>query len=174
MRVLALIWAVVRRSAVQEGPQDILFALEGRGVTEVLPPVPVRPLPTAAPWVRGLAAVRGASIVVVDARVLLGFESRPPSSRNRLVVVPMPQPHERRHLGLWVDAVIDVRPIDFAAAEAHPGVDPGTDGARSPATSLLGPLGPTPWGLAQLLQPRQLFDDAGWNAIVARLDEVPT
>lgn len=178
MRTLAVIWAIAGRTDVAKGSGDILFAIEGRSVVEVLPPIQVRPLPAVATWVRGLATVRGASIAIVDVRRLLGFEARTPSSRNRIIVVPMPEPHGRRHLGLWVDAVIDVRQVDFGAPEAHPGVAPCTgpseDGHHLLAADLLGPLGPTPWGLAQLVQPRQLFDDAGWSAIASRLEEVPT
>lgn len=82
-----------------------------------------------------------------------------------------------RSLGLWVDAVLDVRRIDFSAAASHPGFAPAGDGGGpSPRLrpDLLGPLGPTPWGLAQLIQPRELFDDGGWRELSTRLEtELP-
>lgn len=170
MELLAVIWL----AGLREDAAGVLLALDGQSVLEILPPLPVRPLPGTSPWVRGLTTHRGVSIPVVDASRLLGFAPQAPLACNRVIVAAFPEPHHGHRIGLWVDAVLDVRRVDFAAPEAHPGLEPageegvGEGGARP---KLLGPLGPTPWGLAQLLRVRELFDERGWHELVGRLVE---
>lgn len=50
---------------------EVLLPLTQAG--EILHPLPLRPLPHARPWVRGVAAVRGAVLAVVDWAQALGL-----------------------------------------------------------------------------------------------------
>jgi len=186
MALLAVIWRAGGQgfepptagpSASVEERADSLFALDASDVLEVLPPLPVRPLAGSSAWIKGLAAVRGASIPIVDARHLLGAPAQPALLCNRIIVASLPAPWTGRALGLWVDAVLDVQRLDFSAPQAHPGISPAAGGDRAAVPmrpQLLGPLGPTPWGLAQLVQPRELLDEAGWHELVGRLEGVPS
>lgn len=55
---------------------EVLIPLTQAG--EIVHPLPLRPLPHAQPWVRGVAAVRGAVLAVVDWADALGLPAHDP------------------------------------------------------------------------------------------------
>ncbi|MFO0872692.1 MAG: chemotaxis protein CheW [Phycisphaerales bacterium] len=159
---LALVWRVGR----------LLCASEAATIEEVLSPVPCWAAPLVPPWVRGLFSYRGELAAMVDVAALLGIEATEDRMSNRVLVMRL-DPHgsttgaaERgaRLLGLWVHSVLDLASVDFRSAAAHPGF--ANDQAR-----FLGPIGQTPWGLAQLVTPRELFTEEQWAVVSARLRE---
>jgi purine-binding chemotaxis protein CheW len=86
------------------------WAIPVHQVREVLRTPPLVSVPGAPAVVRGIAAVRGGVVTVLDLAVLLGrSRAQTPGS---IVLVR----HGDRLVGLAVDAVRSVRPVDLAAA----------------------------------------------------------
>ena len=149
MSTLAVIW----RSA------DLLLAINAQSVVEVLPPVSCRPALGTPSWVRGLFSYRGTLIPLVDAASLLGTERRPDRMSNRVIVVGGGTHSEASLIGLWVESVLEIDHIDFAAAGMHAGFS-------TQAGRFLGPVMPTRWGQVQVVNPQELF--TAEQAIVLR------
>ncbi|MFQ3671857.1 MAG: chemotaxis protein CheW [Verrucomicrobiia bacterium] len=89
------------------------YALEARSVIEVIPAVPLRPLPQAPPFITGLLAHRGDVVPIVDLRQLIRQEPslRRLSSRIILVHCPLESPPPYPLLGLLAEQVTDAIPI---------------------------------------------------------------
>lgn len=156
MSSLAVIW----RAA------DLLFATGVESVVEVLAPLAWSPTPAVPPWVRGLFSHRGRFVPLVDAAVLLGAQRRPDRMANRVLVVRCSSGPERIPwmTGLWVDCVVELEKLDFAAPGVHPGF--ATAGGR-----FLGPVAQTRWGPVQLVEPEQLFTAEQAAVLADRLKE---
>lgn len=102
---------------------EVLYALPVRAVEEVLPNLPLEPVPACPPFVKGVVFVRGHLIPILDARERLRM---PESSRN-------PDPHlvclriDARLVGVEVDEAVGLieidpeRVVDAAEVGARPG-----------------------------------------------------
>jgi purine-binding chemotaxis protein CheW len=93
---------VVELCAFAAGDEEYLIDL--RRVREILPPVPVTPVPRAPEYVEGVAHLRGAVVPVVDVRRRLGVAPRPDGRRTRFLLVRI----GKQPLALIVDAVLEV------------------------------------------------------------------
>jgi purine-binding chemotaxis protein CheW len=93
-------------------------------VVETMRPLPVEPLGHGAAYVRGVAIIRGAPVIVIDLAALFAVTS--PTAATRFVVVRT----GNRQAALMVDAVIAIRNLGtddggwralppLAAAAAH-------------------------------------------------------
>jgi purine-binding chemotaxis protein CheW len=89
-------------------------ALPVRSVVETLRPGAIAPIPGAPAFVRGVMAIRGAPVPVVDLASLLGRGSS--ANGARLVVA---RAGERR-VALWVDAVVGISPHQPAQLDELP------------------------------------------------------
>lgn len=168
MPALSLVW----RAA------DLLFALETASIVEVVPPLAARAVAGVPPWVVGVFDHRGTTVPLVDVTRLVLRDAResgggasgspredaPTRLAQRIVVTAMPPPHADRRIGLRVDALLDLAAVEPAASGSHPGF-------TTPFGGFLGTLVETPWGLAQLVRPQELFDGAQWSVLAGRLDE---
>jgi purine-binding chemotaxis protein CheW len=85
--------------------QTRLCALPLEHVVETLRPLPVEPVPGAAPFVLGLAVIRGVPVPVVDSARLLG--ARDVAQAGRFVTVTA----GNRRVALAVDCVLGVRAV---------------------------------------------------------------
>jgi purine-binding chemotaxis protein CheW len=91
-----------------------LCAIPILAVVETMRALPVRPAKGAAPFVRGLAIIRGEPTPVVDLGALLGGSDAAPGVR--FVTLRSGD----RHVAIDVDAVVGVRAIDVDAFAATP------------------------------------------------------
>jgi chemotaxis-related protein WspB len=125
------------------------FAVDCRGVEEVLPMLELRPLLPDVRGVRGLASVRGAPLPVLDLGVLLAGEPCDDRLSTRVIVTII----RGVKVGLVAERVTDVMPLDPAAMRAP--------GLRVPDAPFLGEVipGEAPiqiLTLSELLPPRVL------------------
>lgn len=160
---LVLVWGV----------GDLLCAVDVEAIVEILPPVPCRRVPLLPSWVRGLFNHRGTIAPMVDAAGLLGLDPVDDRMANRVLVVRVgvrgaatESSLARNHmtLGIWIHRVLDLARVAFRAAASHPGF-------ANAHAKFLGPVGATPWGLVQLVDPRELLDDAQWQLVAGRVRE---
>jgi purine-binding chemotaxis protein CheW len=90
--------------------------LYGCDIAEAQEIVPLRALtrlPGAPPYVRGLINMRGTIVTVLDLGLRLDA-SRAPTRDGSILLVR----HRERLVGLIVDEVADVRPVDLELADA--------------------------------------------------------
>ena len=93
--------------------QTRLCALPLEHVVETLRPLPVERVPGAAPFVLGLAVIRGAPLPVVDSARLLGADD---ARAGRFVTVNA----GNRRVALAVDCVLGVRAVAPESLHALP------------------------------------------------------
>ncbi|MCP4350697.1 MAG: hypothetical protein GY795_34955 [Desulfobacterales bacterium] len=91
-----------------------LFGVNITDVKEVQPPVKLTPVFHAFEEVRGFVNVRGQIHLVIDLRVLLGFESAEIGKLSRIVLF---KPHVGESFGVLVDDVGDVVEADETRIE---------------------------------------------------------
>lgn len=103
-------------------PQQIVFALAdaecalpAEAVQGVERLSDVTPVPNTAPWVLGVVHLRGAIYSVVDLRGFLDLPPAPITARTRLLVVTI----RDMAVGLVVDGVTEMRPLDDALAQGY-------------------------------------------------------
>jgi chemotaxis-related protein WspB len=152
--VLAVMW----RAA------GLLLATSADSIVEVLPPLSCRAAAAVPEWVRGLVSHRGRLIPVVDVARLLSGSAEPDRMTNRVIVVRAQSPAIEWHVGLWVERVLEIERIDFAATDVHPGFE--TERGR-----FLGPIAPTRFGNVQFLRPDELFTPEEAAVLAQRLAE---
>ena len=116
-------FAVGGESAGVEDRRLLLFVVAGRvyacaidPVREIIPARRATPLPGAPDFVRGLINLRGAIVTVVDLGRRLG-ESSGERADGSIILVE----HGGRTMGLAVDEVRDVQPVDARRIEAVSG-----------------------------------------------------
>jgi purine-binding chemotaxis protein CheW len=108
------------------------FGVAAANVIEILPALTLLPLPHAAAPVEGLARIRGAVVVVLDARRRFGMPARPMAPKDHLVLCRLGE----RRLVLHVDRVLGLRDcrvepldkIDLPKAASAIGVATDPDG----------------------------------------------
>jgi purine-binding chemotaxis protein CheW len=106
----------------QVGTEDMV--LDIMRIREILRPMPVTPLPRAAPGVKGLINVRGTVMPLLDVRVRFGLAAQEKTPRQRIMVVL----DRRRLQGLLVDAVHEVARVPRDAITPGTGVFTGESG----------------------------------------------
>ncbi len=84
----------------------------------------ITPVPNSPPYVRGVVAVRGVVIPVVDLRTRFSFSAVEPGMRSRLVIVR----NEARTVGLMVDSARDFARITAETIEPPPVAVSGLSG----------------------------------------------
>ncbi len=114
---------VVELCAFRVGDDE--YVVDLRRVREVVPPLPIRPVPRAPEAIEGVVDLRGEVIPVVDVRRRFGLPEVPRSRKARLMVVRI----EGRVEALLVDAVLEVVRLPRSAIRPAPAL-PGSDGPR--------------------------------------------
>ncbi|MGH7785738.1 MAG: chemotaxis protein CheW [Candidatus Binatia bacterium] len=106
---------------------DQRFALDAREVVEVVPSVPLRPVPAAPAWIAGLLHHRGDIVPVVDlARLSRGLAAAPRLS-TRIVVLRRRDTPDAGLIGVLAEGVTETARIDPAALR-----DPGVRASDAP------------------------------------------
>jgi purine-binding chemotaxis protein CheW len=100
----------------QEFGVDVMAVREIRGWT------PETPLPQAPPNVRGVINLRGAILPIIDLSARLGLMPSTPDARHVIIVLAQ----GARLIGILVDAVGGIIPIDDGALRDSAGVGGGT------------------------------------------------
>ncbi|HET6440027.1 MAG TPA: chemotaxis protein CheW, partial [Anaeromyxobacter sp.] len=80
------------------------YAIDIMRVREIIPPLPVTPVPRAPPFVEGVVRLRGDVIPVLDVRRRLGVPVAPTTRKTKYLIVNV----AGRRLGLVVDEVTEV------------------------------------------------------------------
>jgi purine-binding chemotaxis protein CheW len=114
---------VVELCAFRVGDEE--YVVDLKRVREVVPPLPVRPVPRAPEAIEGVVDLRGEVIPLVDVRRRFGLPEAPRSRKARLMVIRI----EGRVQALLVDAVLEVVRIPRSAIRPAPTL-PGSGGPR--------------------------------------------
>jgi chemotaxis-related protein WspB len=124
------------------------FALPARDIVEVLPLLPLKPIPQAPAWVSGVFAYRGQVVPVMDVSHLALGE---PAVRRTSTRVVLAQYRDGRCLGLILEHVSDTLRCDPAEFK-HYGLD-------NPHARYLGPVREDAQGLLQWISVNELLDE---------------
>lgn len=143
------------------------FAIDTQSITEVIPCIPARPVPSAPAALRGVIEYRGAVVPVLDLCRLFGHGDCPVRMSSRMLVCDLNQDIERwgEHgedhalLAILAENVTRVRDIDPEAPGSHPG--PASEGVRG-----LGRILRDEGGLVQLVDVSQLIPEEVLSAVV--------
>ena len=129
------------------------FALKATEVAEVLPRLPLKPIPHAPVWVAGIFAHRGALVPVIDLSALTFGTAAQARTSTRLVLVNyQPQPWaEPRRLGLILEQATDTLRCDPAEFQPY-----GLDNRQAP---YLGPVREDAAGLTQWIGVNDLLTE---------------
>jgi purine-binding chemotaxis protein CheW len=151
--------ALVQLCTFRIGGED--YAIDIMRVREIIPPLPITPVPRAPASVEGVVRLRGEVIPVLDVRRRLGVPAAAPSAKTRFLLVNV----ARRRIGLVVDEVCGVlrlprrelRPAPPLAEEGAPRFFLGVCGGEAAAAAARrGGAGP----LRLLLDVKALLDPA--------------
>ncbi len=112
---------------------DRLYGADILKVKEITGEIAVTPVYHAPPEVRGLVNIRGQINLVLDLRLLLGFESKALEPESRIVLL---KPESGESFGLLVDAVGDVATADESMIEWRAGLDSAKPGAERMETGV--------------------------------------
>jgi chemotaxis-related protein WspB len=138
------------------GVGESRYALDVRRVVEVLPRIPLRPVPHADAHLAGLFNHGGAVVPVVDLGLLLGGEACALRLSTRIILVEYPGRDGRAvRLGLIAERVTELR-------ESPEVADAGGGAARAP---YLGPMVILSDGLFQMLRVERILPE-GSEAIL--------
>lgn len=132
---------------------SVVCALPLQHVSETMRPLPVEVLAGTAPFIDGVAIIRGVPIPVVDLARLLGNGTAEP--RARLVVVRVGE----RNAALSVGRVIGVRALESAAITELP---PLLAGASSEVITAIGSLDAR---LLLVLETSKVLPEPGWASL---------
>jgi purine-binding chemotaxis protein CheW len=94
--------ARVQLCSFRIGGED--YAVDLMRVREIIPPLPITPVPRAPASVEGVVRLRGEIVPVLDVRKRLGVPAVAPSRKTRFLVVNV----ARRRIALVVDEVCEV------------------------------------------------------------------
>jgi chemotaxis-related protein WspB len=129
------------------------FALQAIEVAEVLPRLPLKPIPRAPDWVAGVFAYRGAVVPVIDLCALTFGQPAQARTSTRLVLVHY-RPDDTTPsmlLGLILEQATDTLRCDAADFKPY-----GLDNRQAP---YLGPVREDAQGLLQWVRVVDLLDD---------------
>lgn len=128
---------------------DVEFGIEVRRVREVLRAPPITRVPYPPPAVLGIVSIRGMLVPIVDlGERLLG---QPSARDGRLVIVR--DPEQEGSIGLLVDGVLDLIPLDDSGSEPPPEVE-----ASLPSGWILRILAPGAERIVTLLELTRVLD----------------
>jgi purine-binding chemotaxis protein CheW len=96
------------------------YGIELLKVQEIKGYIPVTPIPSTPPYIKGVINLRGAVIPVVDLRARFGMEGITYTQFNVIIVINV----GTRVMGLLVDAVSDV--LNLGPGDLRPAPDFGT------------------------------------------------
>ncbi len=134
--------ALAQLCTFRVGGED--YAIDIMRLREIIPPLPVTPVPRAPSFVEGVIRLRGDVIPVVDVRRRLGLPLTPATRKTKILIIHV----AGRRLGLVVDEVTEViriprteiRPapplVDGQGPRFFLGVSGGEGGARRGAGRL--------------------------------------
>ena len=88
----------------------------GRGHGEIIGMLPIRSIPQAPPYVRGVINLRGRTIPVIDLRLRFGIEEIDYTERTCIIVVNI----DDKAIGMVVDKVNEVADIPESQIEPPP------------------------------------------------------
>ncbi|MGE8150809.1 chemotaxis protein CheW [Pseudomonas vancouverensis] len=128
------------------------FALRATEVAEVLPCLPLKPIPRAPDWVAGVFAFRGAVVPVIDLSALTFGTAAQARTSTRLVLVDYrpDEGAETRLLGLILEQATDTLRCDPKDFQPY-----GLDNREAP---YLGPVRKDEQGLLQWVRVSDLLD----------------
>lgn len=124
------------------------FALPARAVVEVLPLLPLKPVPHAPAWVGGVFAYRGKVVPVIDVRALALGEPAVRRTSTRIVLVNYQQ---GLCLGLVLEHVSETLRCDPSEFKPY--------GLANPEARYLGPIREDARGLLQWITVDELLDE---------------
>jgi purine-binding chemotaxis protein CheW len=96
------------------------FAIACELVSEVLPMLPIRPLPNAPEVILGVAAVRGTLLPLIDPRVRLGIEPAPLTMTCHILAIDA----AGKRVGLVVDSAEEVFTVPASQICKPGGLEP--------------------------------------------------
>lgn len=132
---------------------SLVCGLPLQHVSETMRPLPVEALAGTAPFIDGIAIIRGGPVPVVDLARLLGNGTTEP--RARLVLVRVGE----RNAALSVGAVIGVRSLESAMVSELP---PLLAGASSEVITAIGSLDAR---LLLVLETSKVLPEPGWASL---------
>ncbi|MDF1700146.1 MAG: chemotaxis protein CheW [Planctomycetota bacterium] len=143
------------------------FAIDTTSITEVIPGITARPVPSAPAALNGVIEYRGAVVPVLDLCRLFDRGDCPVRLSNRILICNLGDGGERwgegavdrALLGILAENVTRVVTLDPDAPGSHPG--PATEGFGG-----LGRILRDPDGLLQLVEVRELIPPAVLAAVV--------
>jgi purine-binding chemotaxis protein CheW len=134
--------------------RDRLCALPLEHLVETMRPLPVTPVPGAAPFVRGLSLIRGGPVPVVDLGALLG--AREQAEPTRFVTLRIGD----RRVALAVERVVGIQQLPSVLTTLPPVL------ADAPA-EFVSAIGAVDAELLLVLQALRLVPDSVWGAAEA-------
>ncbi|MGF6088089.1 chemotaxis protein CheW [Pseudomonas sp. 18173] len=151
-----------KRSAVKQAPHALFlvfrignerYALKAIEVAEVLPRLPLKPIPHAPAWVAGVFAYRGTVVPVIDLSALTFGTPAQVRTSTRLVLVNYrpDETAETQLLGLILEQATDTLRCDPADFQPY-----GLDNRQTP---YLGPVRKDEEGLLQWVRVSDLLED---------------
>jgi purine-binding chemotaxis protein CheW len=111
--------ALAQLCTFRVGGED--YAIDIMRVREIIPPLPVTPVPRAPAFVEGVIRLRGDVIPVIDVRRRLGLPIGPATRKTKTLIVNV----AGRRLGLVVDEVTEVVRIQRAQIRPAPALVEG-------------------------------------------------
>jgi chemotaxis signal transduction protein/ABC-type nitrate/sulfonate/bicarbonate transport system substrate-binding protein/CheY-like chemotaxis protein len=105
------------------------YGVRIESVAEVIQTIPLRSIPKAPPYVKGVINLRGNVIPVVDLRLKFGKEESEYNERTCIIILDLPGSKGKRRTGIVVDTVSEVLNIKGSEIEDTPsfGTDADTD-----------------------------------------------
>lgn len=161
--------AAASRSTVQENTQqylsfyvgDEVFAMDIRGVREIIQHGAMTVVPLMPDFVRGIINLRGAVVPVIDLPCRLGRGRTAAAQKTCVIIYDVGPEGDKVELGVLVDAVSEVLHIAPTQIEAVPNF-----GTTVPREYILG-LTQVGAGFVPLLDPDKVFNVDDMAAIVA-------
>src|SRR5262249_21826322 len=123
---------------------DQRFGLDARDVLEVVPRVPLLPVPGAPQWIAGLLRHRDGIAPVVDLARLAGGGPAAPALSTRIIVLRRGAGDEQQRIGLLAEGVTELLRLDDARLHAA--------GVQAPGAPWLGPIALDAGGPVQLVR----------------------
>ena len=114
---------------------DTLYGFDIRLIKEVTPPVPLTTVPLKTPEIRGVTAIRGCIVLVMDIRVIIDGEKMPFTGNKQIIIIrnaeeikaligsaikPSDRLVEEKPVGFLVDAVEDILTVNVSDIEETP------------------------------------------------------
>lgn len=102
--------------------REEVYGLPILEVREIIGVIPIVPVPRAPPAVRGVINLRGKVIPVLDLRLRFGMEPGTITDQSVIIVLHYAMEGQDRTMGLLVDQVLEVVPVEPDQVEPPPAV----------------------------------------------------